>query len=124
MSHDDRYDAAVIGSGPNGLAAAITLAQSGRSVIVFEAQSTIGGGVRSAALSLPGFNHDICSSVYPLAVGSPFFEKLPLHDYGLEWVQPPAPLAHPMDDGGAVMLNDPLTKRRRTSEPTKTPTAI
>ena len=94
----------VIGSGPNGLAAAITIAQSGRSVAVYEAQSTIGGGVRSANLTAPGFTHDVCSAVYPLAIGSPFLRQLPLDQHGLQWIQPPAPLAHPMDDGTAVML--------------------
>jgi phytoene dehydrogenase-like protein len=93
-----------VGSGPNGLAAAITMAQNGRSVVVYEAQQTIGGGARSAQLTLPGFTHDSCSSVYPLAVGSPFFRSLPLAQYGLEWIQPPAALAHPFDDGTATLL--------------------
>jgi phytoene dehydrogenase-like protein len=95
-------DAIVIGSGPNGLAAAITLAQHGKSVIVYEAQESIGGGARSAELTLPGFIHDVCSSVYPLAIGSPFFRSLPLARYDLEWIQPPAAVAHPFDDGTAV----------------------
>ena len=95
-------DAIVIGSGPNGLAAAITLAQHGKSVIVYEAQESIGGGARSAELTLPGFIHDVCSSVYPLAIGSPFFRSLPLAQYDLEWIQPPAAVAHPFDDGTAV----------------------
>jgi phytoene dehydrogenase-like protein len=98
------YDAAVIGSGPNGLAAAITIAQSGHSVIVYEAQPTIGGGARSENLTAPGFIHDVCSAVYPLAIGSPFFRTLPLNQHGLGWIQPPAPLAHPLDDGTAVVL--------------------
>jgi phytoene dehydrogenase-like protein len=96
------YDAVVIGSGPNGLSAAITMAQHGKSVIVYEAQETVGGGARSAELTLPGFMHDVCSSVYPLAVGSPFFRSLPLAQDGLEWIQPPAAVAHPFDDGTAV----------------------
>src|SRR5262245_23839341 len=96
------YDAVVIGSGPNGLAAAITMAQEGKSVVVYEAQKNIGGGARSAELTLPGFVHDICSSVYPLAIGSPFFRALPLAQAGLEWIQPPAAVAHPFDDGTAV----------------------
>jgi phytoene dehydrogenase-like protein len=104
MASHYAYDAVVIGAGPNGLAAAITIAQSGRSVIVYESQSTIGGGVRSAHLTAPGFIHDVCSAVYPLAVGSPFFRTLPLHEHGLEWIQPAAPLAHPLDDGTAIML--------------------
>ena len=102
VAQSPAYDAVVIGSGPNGLAAAITLAQHGKSVVVYEAQETIGGGVRSAELTLPGFIHDVCSSVYPLAVGSPFFRSLPLAQYDLEWIQPAAAVAHPFDDGTAV----------------------
>src|SRR5918996_1098430 len=98
------YDAVVIGAGPNGLAAAIAMAQNGRSVALYEAQEIIGGGVRSAELTLPGFVHDVCSAVYPLAIGSPFFRSLPLAQHGLEWIQPPAPLAHPLDDGTAVIV--------------------
>jgi phytoene dehydrogenase-like protein len=98
------YDAVVIGSGPNGLAAAITLAQAGRSVLVVEGQDTIGGGTRSAELTLPGFVHDVCSAVYPMAIASPFFKTLPLAKLGLEWVHPSAPLAHPLDDGTAVLV--------------------
>lgn len=98
------YDAIVIGAGPNGLAAAIRLAQAGKRVVVYEANSTIGGGSRSAEITLPGFIHDTCSSIHPLAIGSPFFKTLPLNQYGLRWIQPPAPLAHVWDDGTAVML--------------------
>jgi phytoene dehydrogenase-like protein len=97
-------DAVVVGSGPNGLAAAITLARSGRSVLVVEAEATIGGGTRSAELTEPGFVHDVCSAVHTLTAGSPFFAELPLAEHGLEMIQPPAPLAHPFDDGTAVML--------------------
>jgi phytoene dehydrogenase-like protein len=100
-----RYDAVVVGAGPNGLAAAITLARAGRSVLVVEAEPTVGGGARSAELTLPGFVHDICSAVHPLGVGSPFFRELPLHEHGLEWIHPPAPLAHPFDDGTAATLH-------------------
>jgi phytoene dehydrogenase-like protein len=101
----DRSDAIVIGSGPNGLSAAITIAQAGHSVTVVEAASTIGGGARSAELTLPGFVHDVCSAVHPLAVTSPFFRTLPLAQYGLEWIEPPIPFAHPLDDGTAVVLH-------------------
>lgn len=97
-------DAIVVGSGPNGLAAAIRLAQAGRSVLVLEAEETIGGGLRSAELTLPGFVHDVCSAIHPLALASPFLRTLPLANYGLRWIQPDAPLAHPLDDGPAVML--------------------
>lgn len=105
MNRSKEYDAVVIGAGPNGLAAAITVAQAGKSVVVFEAEDSVGGGVRSAELTLPGFIHDVCSSVYPLALGSPFFRTLPLHKHGLEWIEPTAPLAHPLDDGSAVLLH-------------------
>jgi len=99
-----KYDAIVIGSGPNGLAAAITLAQAGQSVVLFEAKETIGGGCRSMELTLPGFMHDVCSAIHPLALDSSFFKSLPLEQFGLDMIQPPAPLAHPLDDGTAVML--------------------
>src|SRR4249919_1275955 len=92
------WDAIIVGAGLNGLAAAITLARAGRAVLVLEAEETIGGGVRSAALTLPGFIHDVCSSVYPLAVASPVFASMPLSAHGLEWVYPPFALAHPFDD--------------------------
>src|SRR5947209_11191648 len=98
------YDAVVVGAGPNGLAAAITLARAGRSVVVFEASDTIGGGCRTKELTLPGFCHDVCSAIHPLGLASPFMRSLPLERYGLEWVHPLAPLAHPLDDGTAAVL--------------------
>jgi phytoene dehydrogenase-like protein len=94
----------VVGAGPNGLAAAITLARAGRSVTVYEAEETIGGGSRSAALTLPGFVHDTCSAIHALGVTSPVFRELPLAAHGLGYIAPDAPLAHPLDDGTAVML--------------------
>ena len=97
-------DAVVVGSGPNGLAAAIVLARAGLKTVLREAQATLGGGLRSAELTLPGYTHDVCSAVHPLALSSPFFRSLPLEQFGLEWIQPPAPLAHPLDDGSAAML--------------------
>lgn len=100
----NKYDAVVVGSGPNGLAAAITLARVRYSVLVLEANSTIGGGARSAELTLPGFVHDVCSAIHPLAAGSPFFKSLPLERFGLHWIQPEIPLAHPFDDGTAACL--------------------
>src|ERR1700687_6518060 len=101
--------AAVIGAGPNGLAAAIVLAQAGLQVDVFEAEAQPGGAARTMALTLPGFLHHFGSAVHPMAAGSPFFSSLPLRDYGLEWIHPPAPLAHPLDDGTAVMLERDLS---------------
>src|SRR6478736_2093691 len=97
-------DAVVVGAGPNGLAAAIVLARAGVSVRVLEAADTVGGGARSAELTLPGFAHDVCSAIHPLGVASPFFRTLPLAEHGVEWIEPPAALAHPFDDGTAVLL--------------------
>src|ERR1700688_192286 len=101
--------ACVVGSGPNGLAAAIVLAQAGLQVEVFEAEPTPGGAARTMELTLPGFLHDFGSAVHPMAAGSPFFSSLLLRDHGLEWIYSPAPLAHPFDDGTAVMLERELS---------------
>ncbi|MBX2998985.1 MAG: NAD(P)/FAD-dependent oxidoreductase [Caldilineaceae bacterium] len=104
MPPSPHYDAVVVGAGPNGLAAAITLAQRGHSVLVIEARETVGGGSRTHELTLPGFRHDLCSAIHPLGLGSPFFQKLPLDRFGLEWIQPEIPVAHPLDDGSAAAL--------------------
>ena len=103
-------DALVIGAGPNGLAAAIVLAQAGCKVAVIEAEHQVGGSVRSAELTLPGFTHDICAGVFPLGIGSPFFRTLPLAQHGLEWIQPDEPLAHPLDDGSVAVLERSVDK--------------
>src|SRR5262245_60111109 len=102
--HRTDYDAVVVGAGPNGLAAAIFLQQRGLSVLLLEGSSTVGGGMRSAELTLPGFIHDICSAVHPLAAGSPFFSGLPLAEHGLEFVYPRVAGAHPFDGGSAALL--------------------
>jgi phytoene dehydrogenase-like protein len=103
------YDAVVIGSGPNGLAAAITMQQQGRSALVLEAAPTVGGGSRSQELTLPGYIHDVCSAIHPLAVGSPFFRTLPLPDFGLKFLYPEINAAHPLDDQPAALLyTDPF----------------
>lgn len=98
------FDAVVVGAGPNGLAAAIVLQQAGLRVLLLEGKDTIGGGMRSEALTLPGFVHDICSAVHPLAMASPFMHRLPLQDYGLEWLHPAVAAAHPFDNGSAAAL--------------------
>ncbi len=108
-NHPRRGKACVIGAGPNGLAAAIVLAQAGMDVEVFEAEAEVGGAARTLDLTLPGFHHDFGSAVHPMAAASPFFTSLPLADYGLEWIDPPAPLAHPFDDGTAIALERNLT---------------
>src|SRR5438477_490624 len=113
------YDAVVVGSGPNGLAAAIRLAQKGLSALVMEGNDSIGGGARSAELTLPGFIHDLCSAIHPLGVGSPFFRQLPLEKYGLHWIHPEFPLAHPFDDGSAALLRRSLTETAQGLGPDK-----
>ena len=97
-------DAIVVGSGPNGLTAAVALAQQGLKVIVYEAASTIGGGTRTEELTLPGFHHDVCSAVHPTGILSPFLSTLPLAEYGLEWVSSEVSAAHPLLDGRAAIL--------------------
>ncbi len=111
------YDAVVVGAGPNGLAAAVELARNGYSVAVLEAEDTIGGGVRSAELTMPGFVHDLGSAIHPLGYASPFFKQLPLEEHGLEWVHPPAPLAHPFDGGSAAVLERSVDETADTLGP-------
>lgn len=110
MTPTANLDAIVVGAGPNGLAAAVALARANYSVLVLEAAETIGGGTRSQELTLPGFIHDVCSAIHPMALASPFFQTLPLAEHGLHWVQPPAPLAHPLDDGSAAVLEQSLDR--------------
>jgi phytoene dehydrogenase-like protein len=110
MPQNFSYDAVVVGAGPNGLAAAIRLAQERLSVLLLEANKGVGGGTRSAELTLPGFVHDICSAIHPLALGSPFFRTLPLEKYGLNWAQPGVPLAHPLEGGEAAVLYQSITE--------------
>ncbi len=105
MSSAYDYDAVIVGSGPNGLAAAITLAEAGRRVLVIEGAATVGGGMRTLELTEPGFRHDMCSAIHPLGVGSPFFRRLNLARYGLRWIHAPLPVAHPLDDRPAVVLH-------------------
>lgn len=108
MSFSSRYDAVIIGAGPNGLAAAIQFATQGYSVLVLEARETVGGGTRSEERTLPGYLHDVCSAIHPLGLASPFFRSQSLEEYGLEWVQPPVPIAHPLEDGQAALLHRDL----------------
>lgn len=104
------YDAVVVGAGPNGLAAAATLAGAGASVLVVEGAETVGGGARTAELTLSGFRHDVCSAVHPLAAGSPFLRRLPLDEHGLEWIHPSAPLAHVLDDDEPAFVHRSIAK--------------
>lgn len=108
MAHSAKNRAVVIGSGPNGLTAAILLARAGWEVVVHEAASEAGGGMRSSELTLPGFLHDVCSAIHPMGISSPVFEQFPLAEYGLEWIQPGVPVAHPLDDGTAVLLHQSI----------------
>ncbi len=107
------FDAVVIGSGPNGLAAAIELARNGRAVCVYEARDVVGGGCRSAESTLPGFIHDTCAAIHPLGYASPFFKQLPLDQHGLRWIFPDAPLAHPLDSGRAALLERSIGETSR-----------
>ncbi|TGE29345.1 phytoene desaturase family protein [Hymenobacter metallicola] len=107
------YDAVVVGSGPNGLAAAIVLQQAGLSVLLLEGKDQLGGGLRTTELTLPGFRHDVCSAIHPLAAGSPFFQTLPLAQYGLEYIVPPVAAAHPFDDGTAATVRNSLADTAR-----------
>jgi phytoene dehydrogenase-like protein len=101
-------DVAVIGAGPNGLSAAVVLARAGRNVVLYEARTDVGGGCTSESLTLPGFVHDVCSAVHPMAVASPLFRSLPLGEHGLEWVEPSAMIAHPLDDQPAAIVERSL----------------
>jgi phytoene dehydrogenase-like protein len=113
----DTYEAVVVGAGPNGLAAAIELARSGISVLVLEAEPTIGGGARTEAITLPGFRHDVCSAIHPVGALSPFFASVPLTKHGLRWIEPPVALAHPFVDGTAAILRRGLEETARGLAP-------
>jgi phytoene dehydrogenase-like protein len=108
------FDAVVVGSGPNGLSAAIRLRQAGLSVIVLEGKQTIGGGTRSAELTRPGFIHDVCSAIHPLAMGSPFFRTLPLGQHGLQFISPPIAAAHPILSGRTPALHFSMVETARS----------
>ena len=104
----DKYDACIIGSGPNGLAAAAVLARAGASVLIVEGDAMPGGGLRTRELTLPGFQHDVCSAAHPMGVASPVFQSLPLAEHGLEWIKPDVSVAHPLDGAPSVLLRSSL----------------
>ena len=102
--HKKDFDSVIVGAGPNGLAAAITMQQAGFSVLLVEGSKTVGGGMRSAELTLPGFVHDVCSAIHPMAVSSPFFKSLNLEKFGLKFIHPEIVAVHPFSDGSAAAL--------------------
>lgn len=106
----DGYDAVVVGAGPNGLAAAITIARAGRSVLLVEARDRVGGGCRTEELTAPGYRHDVCSAIHPLARAAPFFRSLPLDELGIDWIEPEIPYAHPIDERRAVTARRDLVE--------------
>ncbi|MGH3997747.1 MAG: phytoene desaturase family protein, partial [Pseudonocardiaceae bacterium] len=108
MSRADGFDAVVVGSGPNGLVAAVTMAEAGQRTLLIEAADTVGGGLRTEELTLPGFRHDVCATVLPLALASPAFRALRLEDDGVRWAHPPVAVAHPLDDHDAVLIHRDL----------------
>lgn len=110
QTSNPKFDAVIVGSGPNGLSAGILLAQQGLKVKIIEAEESIGGGTRTKELTEPGFLHDVCSAVHPTGIGSPFFRTLPLTDYGLEWIHPKFPVAHPLENGDAIIASQSLEK--------------
>lgn len=117
MARSPEVDAVVIGSGPNGLAAAITLAKKGMRIRVLEAKATPGGGMRTAELTLPGFRHDICSAIHPMGMASPFFRSIDLAAQGLRWLQPEVPMVQPLDHGGAICTRTKRDVDRRPVGP-------
>ena len=109
----DLHDVVIIGSGPNGLAAAVKLQQAGAQVLVLEGHAQPGGGTRTAELTLPGFHHDVCSAVHPMGILSPYLRTLPLEAHGLRWLQGESSVAHPLDDGpAALLLRSPEQERQ------------